>query len=330
MIEALIAAALAGVVTTLTRAMRREKGRDGRDEVYYGSTLSNDAGVVNSTTQGYVEDDEKGRAMVYKGIEHRIRSIADIRLKEYLNDGRISEEEYRELTGYSTNNKEVNHGYTLHTRYGVDQHDENGSRIRKRIGSEIGSNSMMMQEILLRLDRLNSRLDSLECKVDANRIGSLYIATPSSSLPSMPKVVHDNRKRSSSVKRRGISRESDDGSVSNVRIVNGEGREDKKVHDHDEGLEVMVIDDRGSDSIKGSMMKEIRDVSYEPVHMMEHDDGRRDDNNTSSSNSSSNSSNSNSIIAAGAGSIKYDSSNDELESIKKQIMDVLARLEKDV
>lgn len=341
MIEALIAAALAGAVTTLVRARRRNRGIDGRDEVYDGSTPSIDVGAVNSITQGYVEDGKKSRMMVHKGIEHRIRSMADIRLKKYLNDGRISEEEYRELTsyGYASSNADVNGGDAYaHTGYGIDHmHDEN-SKSRKKIESD----SMMMQEILLRLDRLNSRLDSLEGKVDANKISNQYI-TPPSTLPTTTMMLaqvqdqvhaynHDSRKRSSRVQRRGRALRkrmaNDGGSVRMVKAIESkgdEGREDKKDAD-DGGLEVMAIDANSNpDSItKTSMMEkkdEMRSMSYEPWHKMMYDD-----NNTTNTNN--NNSIDNTIIA---GSSNYDSSNhDELESIKKQIMDALARLEKDV
>ncbi|GBC73770.1 hypothetical protein HRbin04_01176 [archaeon HR04] len=373
MIEALIAAALAGAVTTLVRARRSDKGIDsrsrrGRDEVYDGSTPSIDVGAVNSTAQGYVEDKKSSRVMVHKGIEHRIRSIADIRLKKYLNDGRISEEEYRELTSYgyvssssnnsSNSNADVNGGDAYaHTGYGIDHmHDESRSSSKSR--KKIESDSMMMQEILMRLDRLNSRLDSLEGKVDANKIGSSYITHPST-LPTMLAQVqdqdqvhayynHDSRKRSFRVQSRGRGRGRGRERVVRKRMANDdsegvrmveaieskgdEGREDKKAYDY-EGLEVMVIDANSNpDSItKTSMMeKEMSGISYESWHEMGHDDGRRDDNNNTTTTTTTNNNSSNSIDNTMiAGSSNYDSSNDELESIKKQIMDVLARLEKE-
>lgn len=352
MIEALIAAALAGAVTTLVRARRRNKDIDGKDEVYDGSTPSIDVGAANSIMQGYVEDGKKSRMMVHKGIEHRIRSMADIRLKKYLNDGRISEDEYRELTSYgyassNSSNADVNGGDAyVHTGYGIDHmHDESSSRSSKS-RKKIESDSMMMQEILLRLDRLNSRLDSLEGKIDANKIGSQYITSPST-LPTTTTMMlaqvqdqvhaynHDSRKRSSRVQRRGrASRKrmaNDGGSVRMVKSIEkgDEGREDKKDAD-DEGLEVMAIDANSNpDSItKTSMMEkkeEMGSISYEQWHKMGYDDSRRYDNNTTNTNN--NNSIDNTIIA---GSSNYDSSNnDELESIKKQIMDALERLEKD-
>jgi K+-transporting ATPase c subunit len=71
--------------------------------------------------------------------------------------------------------------------------------------------------------------------------------------------------------------------------------------------------------------EEMGSISYEQWHKMGYDDSRRDDNNTTNTNN--NNSIDNTIIA---GSSNYDSSNnDELESIKKQIMDALERLEKD-
>ncbi|MEM3106351.1 MAG: hypothetical protein QXY14_05600, partial [Candidatus Nitrosocaldus sp.] len=80
MIEALIvAAALAGAVTTLVRRSRSIE-RD-RDREVYGRTLyaNADGAVVDAAlVQEYVEG-KKGR--MQKNIEHRIRSIADIRLR---------------------------------------------------------------------------------------------------------------------------------------------------------------------------------------------------------------------------------------------------------
>ncbi|MEM4339624.1 MAG: hypothetical protein QW776_04520 [Candidatus Nitrosocaldus sp.] len=367
MIEALIvAAALAGAVTTLVRRSRSIE-RD-RDREVYGRTLyaNADGAVVDAAlVQEYVEG-KKGR--MQKNIEHRIRSIADIRLRKYLDVGRISEEEYRALTNNnssSNNNAAVYNegsGYRAdYTEYGSASVD-NAIRIRIENNDNNGNNNnnqndsrVMMQEILLKLDRLHSRLDVLEGKI---RTSVDEEASAEHANPVLPVHVQgqeylytykryknrDSPQVQRRIRLRGRSMDGK-GRDKNKNEKKKEKEEEEKNKRHDDeytdkemsnASNVVIVDvvDDATTTAAGSTPTYVKDTisigreeGLSSVYTDEHDlrqgnnrKDSRDDSNmmVSSSNSSSN---------VNAFNDEY-RDEEELESIKKQIMDVLARLEK--
>ncbi|MCS6767507.1 MAG: hypothetical protein RMJ59_01215 [Candidatus Nitrosocaldus sp.] len=326
MIEALIAAALAGAVTALVRGGRR--GSDGEAHTHAPPPLDAHAGTADTAREKSV--------IMHKGIEHRIRSMADIRLRGYLNDGKISEEEYRALTGYPAKIG----GYAEYG--GVAGYDARGA---DGLGGRSSSDSMMIKEILLRLDMLHSRLGALEYRMDAGlRMGSYHAPVISAHTRHEQSSVHKGygehegsggegrrggrgmgmgamrggRRGGGGVReeripsKRAMERRKGDGYGGDERREEGRKREDG---------DVLVIDTSSRDEGMGNVNREDLAVGNVGVHGLRDDHGKDD-------SGSMNSASAGSAGMVGGGAGYDDGSDEELESIKRQILDALARLEK--
>lgn len=314
MIEALIAAALAGAVTTLVR-------RDRRSSSSNSSNVDQKAHHTMPTID--VDAVDTPRSKMHKGIEHRIRSLADIRLRKYLNEGRISEEEYRALTDVNAvYSKDDYSTHTYHGSAGIDA-------IRAESRDKRSNGMMVMQEILFKLDALHSRLDTLEGKMsmDIMTPASLYAnSTPLAQVQDQEQSMHTKRHKSRGSSRKAGPRGGDeDGRVRKGGVNEGKRRQSEKVGVKDEDdVELIIVDDVNSNP-RHLQSKGVMGSEYIDDHLSRYVDYTS--NNGSSSNVITESSSATTIVnnhAAG-----YDSDKDEeLESIKRQIMDALARLEK--
>ncbi|MFN4336271.1 MAG: hypothetical protein ACK4FV_01640 [Candidatus Nitrosocaldus sp.] len=341
MIEALIvAAALAGAVTTLVRRSRSiERDRD-RDEMVHDRTLPSGADGITDIIQEH--EGKEGR--MQKSVEHRIRSMADIRLKKYLHAGRIGEEEYRALAKnatVSTSSMDDTVRIDSNSNYNDSKGNDNNSdySLPHHSKEKSQNDTIIMQEILLRLDRLNSRLDVLEGKIYANmNQQSIYPYTN----PVIPTQGQENlhikrykSKDGSRIKRQGLRRgnSSMEGKGKDAITTINMNRDESYGHGSRD-------EERGDAGYDNMLIVDVDDVDNPPMHVKDAIDigiGREErlssihkgedgliqgDNNKGSSNS-------NSITANSINASNHDSYVDEeLESIKKQIMDAIARLEK--
>ncbi len=341
MIEALIIAALAGAVTTLVRS----RSMKNRDEAVHDRTLSSRldgvAGVVQD--QDHIEGKE-GR--VQKSIEHRIRSMADIRLREYLHDGRISEEEYRALVKNATvptsgmDAVRVDSGRSSDYNDGSNGNSNNSNNDHSlpHHRTEKNQNDTIMQEILLRLDRLNSRLDVLE--------GKIYTSMNQPSInpytnPVIPTQEHLHIKRyngnvGSRIKRQRLRRSSsmegkgkDKDAITAIDRNKDEGYghggrdNESSVGHHDVSIVDVDVDVDVDDADNPPYVKDLgigREEGLTSIYTDDHGLLHGDNHKDSSGNSG--------LTVNNTNASNNDYIDEELESIKKQIMDAIARLEK--